>query len=193
MHVRFQVASLAMLVALCFLSPGESDLVTRSRIGSTPVRSLASRRGRPRKFNRPARAVTLTLPEDTIATLKLIDRDISRAVVRAVEPLANGQPRPPAELATFGDLAVIIVLPSRALRERTGADLVPLPDGRALVAFGDHLTASQFELKLRDALSDHALDQADRDTFESLVEILSGTRQRVGAGVHERSIMVLQA
>jgi len=193
MHLRIRMTSIAALVAAAMLSPAEPEFALRSSHLQKSTRTLANRRGRPRKFNRPARAVTLTLPEDTIATLKAIDRDISRAVVRAVEPLAGDSRRASAELATFGDRAVIIVTPTRAIKERTGADLVPLPDGRALVSFASNLSASQFELRLRDALGDGTLSPDDRETFESLVEILSGTRQRGGGAIHERSIMVLEA
>ena len=43
--------------------------------------------GRPRKFGRPSRAVTLTLPDDVIATLETIDKDLSQAIVRMALPL----------------------------------------------------------------------------------------------------------
>ena len=46
-----------------------------------PSRTSESRRGRPRKFVRPSRAVTVTLPDDVIAALQGVDVDLSRAVV----------------------------------------------------------------------------------------------------------------
>lgn len=193
MGLRFRMMSVGALVVASMVTVGQPDGFLQSGQSGKTMRSLASRRGRPRKFNRPAKAVTLTLPEDTIAALRTIDRDISRAVVRAVEPLASDTPRPSAELATFGNRGVIIVAPTRAIGERTGAELVPLPDGRALVAFGDDLTASKFELRLQDALADHTLDAHDRETFESLVGILRESRQRTGADIPGRTIMVLDA
>src|SRR5262245_6965694 len=84
-----------------------------------------SGRGRPRKFDRPSRSVTLTLPEDVIATLQAIDTDLSRAVVRATRPLAPPTVSSVAELANFGNRAVILVPRSRELRERTGVELIP--------------------------------------------------------------------
>jgi len=39
-------------------------------------------RGRPRKFDAPSRAVTLTLPETTLESLEAVDLDVSRAIVR---------------------------------------------------------------------------------------------------------------
>ncbi len=155
------------------------------------VRAGATRRGRPRKFSRPARAITLTLPEDTIATLKAIDRDLGRAIVRVVQPLEKEPPRASAELATFGSRAVILVTPSRTLTERTGAELVPLADGRALIAFDDRMSVPQFELRLLDALADPTLPAADRDTFRAVAEILGTTRRSGRSEVRQRNIIVL--
>ena len=68
------------------------------------MKLVRSRRGRPQKFGRPSRALTLTLPEDVIAALISINDDVSRAVVGLVQPLnADVVPRPPAELSKYGD------------------------------------------------------------------------------------------
>lgn len=183
------------LFAICLAStslPLEERAVRSERPAAT-VRSLANRRGRPRKFSRPAKAVTLTLPEDVIATLKTIDVDISRAIVRTIEPMMPTASRPSAEVNWVGNRAVILVAPSRALRDRTGVDLLPLSDGRALMALDEHLSVPQLELRLLDALADSTLVQPDRETFESLVQILRDTRQGNGSSAHERSIIVLEA
>ena len=97
--------------------------------------SSGRRRGRPRKFQAPSRAVTLTLPEHVIDALGAIDPDLSRAVVRLTQPELAKRPHAPAELAAFGQRAVIVVNPTRTLEQRTGISLVPLPDGRALISF----------------------------------------------------------
>ena len=59
---------------------------------------LGPRRGRPRKFMGPSRAVTLTLPDYVLDALGAIDPDLSRAVVRLTQPELAKQPHPPAEL-----------------------------------------------------------------------------------------------
>ena len=41
--------------------------------------------GRPRKFGRPSRAVTVTLPEDVLTRLGVLDTDLGRAIVTLVE------------------------------------------------------------------------------------------------------------
>jgi hypothetical protein len=152
-------------------------------------------RGRPQKFGRPSRAVTLTLPEDLIRALASVDEDLSRAVVRLTQPLmADVVPRPPAELTKYGDSAVIVVKPVEALRRLPGVSLVPLPDGRALISLDGHMAPPDFELKIRDVLDeDGDLEANDRSVLTSIVEILKSARGTRGIDVRQRSIIVLQA
>jgi hypothetical protein len=75
-----------------------------------------------------------------VAALCEIDADVGRAVVRAVQPLIGNPTRSPAELATFGKRAVIIVPRSSALTTRAGVEFVPLPDGRALISFEENVS-----------------------------------------------------
>ena len=163
-----------MLVSTLALWP-EPAITTRSiNLRDYLVRAGAARRGRPRKFSRPARAITLTLPEDTIATLRGIDRDLGRAIVRVVAPLEKEPPRLSAELATFGNRAVILVTPSRAL-----------------ITFDDQTSMFQFELRLLDALADETLPPEERATFDAVAEILRTTRRNDRSQVQQRNIIVL--
>ena len=110
--------------------------------------------GRPRKFGRPSRAVTLTLPDDVIATLESIDKDLGQAVVRMALPLtAEVFAYAPAELFKYGDSAVIVVKRMAVLEQIPGVTLVPLPDGRALISLDESLSLADLELKLRDTTS----------------------------------------
>jgi hypothetical protein len=156
------------------------------------VETVRPRRGRPRKFLGRSSAVTLTLPEDVLATLRSVDTDLSRAVVRLAQPELAKRPHPPAELAVFGRKAVIVVNPTQTLEERTGVSLVPLPDGRALISFDHPLTIAQLELMLRDAVEDRRLVGADRAVFEAIAEILGEARRSEGVVVRQRSIIVLE-
>jgi hypothetical protein len=153
---------------------------------------VAPRRGRPRKFLRPSHAVTLTLPEDVIAALEALDRDLSRAVVRVTQPEMAKRPHPPAELATFGRRAVIVVNPTRTLERRTGVFFVPLSDGRALIAFDESMTIARFELKIQDELDDHALPEEDARVFEGIRDILKEARRSKSVVLQQRNIIVLE-
>jgi hypothetical protein len=159
------------------------------------MKLIPARRGRPQKFGRPARAVTLTLPEDVIAALSGIDDDLSRAVVELSQPLvADVVARPVAELAKYGDSAVIVVKPLAAIGRMPGVTLVPLPDGRALISLDDSMTASEFELKLRDLVdAGKGLDERERAALKTIGDLLRSARQTKGLTVHQRSIIVLQS
>jgi hypothetical protein len=164
--------------------------------GNARARSIAEsvspRRGRPRKFSAPSRAVTLTLPESVIEALGLVDRDLSRAVVRLAQSRMIKRKHPPAELTVFGGRAVIVVNPSRTLEERTGVVLVPLSDGRALISFDRSLTVAQLELRIQDAIDDRRLPQADAEVFESIRRILQDARRAQNVAVEQRHIIVVE-
>lgn len=152
----------------------------------------APRRGRPRKFDVPSKAVTLTLPEHVIDALGAIDTDLSRAVVRLAETRVSLPPHRPAELATFGRHAVIVVTPSRSLERQAGVTLVPLPDGRALISFEQPTTVSDLELHIDDALRSGELAAADRHVFEAIADILRSARHSSTVALQQRNIIVLE-
>jgi hypothetical protein len=159
----------------------------------TAKTSLVSpRRGRPRKFTSPSRALTLTLPENVIAALEAVDHDLSRAVVRVTQPEMAKAPRPPAELARFGRRAVIVVNPTRTLERRTGVVLVPLSDGRALIAFDESMTIARLELRIQDELEDPALSEEDARIFEAIRQLLMEARRSKSVMVRQQSIIVLE-
>ena len=156
------------------------------------TKSVAPRRGRPRKFTGPSRPVTLTLPLEVIDALSAVDADLSRAVVRVTQPELGKRPHPPAELAAFGRRAVIVVNPSRNLEKRTGVGLVPLPDGRALISFDRATTPAALELMLDDALVGQELPRADRAVFEAVVGILKEARRSPDVTLRQANIIVLE-
>jgi hypothetical protein len=149
------------------------------------------RRGRPHKFSRPARTVTMTLPEDVIEVLGQVDADLSRAIVRLAMPLRSRPQSPLAEIATFGPRAVIIVPPSQVLAAITGVELVPLADGRALIALDESTSLSDFELSVRDTLDRRELDARERSLLTALGDILREARRDTRLTI--RRILVLRA
>jgi hypothetical protein len=159
----------------------------------TAKASLVSpRRGRPRKFPSPSRALTLTLPENVIAALEAVDHDLSRAVVRVTQPEMAKAPRPAAELATFGRRAVIVVNPTRTLEQRTGVVLVPLTDGRALIAFDESMTVARLELRIQDELEDPALSEEDARIFEAIRRLLQEARRSKSVMLRQQNIIVIE-
>ena len=159
---------------------------------SATLAPVAPRRGRPRKFLDRSRSVTLTLPEPVIAALEALDPDLSRAVVRVAQPEMRKRPHPPAELAMFGRRAVIVVNPTRTLERRTGVLLVPLTDGRALIAFDESMTVARLELKIQDELEAHDLPAEDVRIFEAIRTLLKDARRSKSVALEQRNIMVLE-
>jgi hypothetical protein len=159
----------------------------------SPVNNLGHRRGRPRKFLTPSRAITLTLPEQVIDALGALDPDLSRAVVRLAQPELAKRPHAPAELAQYGQRAVIVVNPTRTLEQRAGVSLVPLPDGRALISFERLRTIADLELTIADAIDDHRLSRTDQATFKAIEEILRAARRSKDVTLQQRSIIVLES
>jgi len=173
-------------------------LVTADGVGFTlstvsPMSALRRRRGRPRKFDAPSRAVTLTLPEAVIASLTAVDSDISRAIVALTKRGRPANGTPPAALAVFGNRAVITVRPTKSLEKRTGVNLVPLPDGRALISFNQPKSVAELELLIYDALEDKSLSADDRRVFEGIGSILRDARRSSEVSLNHRTIIVLES
>ena len=155
--------------------------------------TLRRRRGRPRKFAAPSKAVTLTLPESVLQLLSTIDPDPSLAIVQLTKRRAPAQARPAAELSVFGKRAVITIRPTRSLEQQIGLDLVPLPDGRALITFDQPTTVAELELMLYDSLQDPSLTSDDRIVFEGIARILTDARRSDDVTLLSRSIIVLES
>jgi len=153
--------------------------------------SFTARRGRPRKFTRPSRTITLTLPEDTLEALAGLDPDIGRAIVRLARGLAGDSRHPGVELTTFGSRAVIVVSPTKTLRGLRGVELVPFVDGRFLIALDDGMSEPQLELAVREALDGDTVPETERALLERLAAMLQEARH-AGTLVLRR-IMVLHA
>ena len=152
------------------------------------------RRGRPLKFGRPARSVSITLPDDVLATLRARNRDIGRAIVSLLTTAASTAPRAPAVvLHQTGHRAVIVVRPVGALRRLAGVDLVSLGDpARALIAFTGGMTVSAFELQVQDLLDGPRLPPEEAEVIVQLAALLREARRKAGRSLSEATIIVLE-
>jgi hypothetical protein len=151
--------------------------------------------GRPRKFGRPSRAVTVTLPEDVLTRLGVLDTDLGRAIVTLVErrgARARGRVVKPAEITSYGRHAVIIVTPVNALKRITGVQLVPIGNGRALISLERTHSVPEFELGVGDVLSRADITEAERRTLGAIADILKQTRRSRRVLLEERTIIVFE-
>jgi hypothetical protein len=152
-------------------------------------------RGRPKKYGRDSRAVTITLPEDVLLSLRALDADIGRAIVRLVERqgTTRASVAPPAEISAYGRHAVIVVKPMKALKRLPGVQLVPVGNGRALLSLDQPLSISQLELAVRDALEGSEVSEPERQALQAIADILRQARSSRTVAVGERTIIVLES
>src|SRR6266542_4846468 len=151
--------------------------------------------GRPPKYGRASRAVTVTLPEDVIARLTAFDAALGRAIVTLAErrtPKHSRAPRP-AEIASYGRHAVIIVTPVKALRRLAGVQLVPIGNGRALIALERTQSIPQLELQIGDVIERNGVSAEERRVLKAVADILRRTRRSRGVSLEERMIIVLES
>jgi hypothetical protein len=151
--------------------------------------------GRPPKYDGPSRAVTVTLPENAITCLGAVNADLGRAIVALTE--RHGRPRAravrPAELAAYGNHAIIIVNPAKALNRIPGVQLVPVGNGRALISLVQPMSIPQFELAARDAAEQGDMSTLERQTLVAIANILRQARRSRGVSIEERTIIVLES
>ena len=159
----------------------------------TPAPAIAEggRPGRPPKFGRRARPITITLPEDLVERLKAQHLDIGRAIVELFEPSAE-ESQAPVQLAEFGNSALILVPPASALRRLEGLELIPLSNGRALIALDQPMSSSDLELALHATLADPALAESDRAIVADVVDILREARTSPKARLRQRTIVIVE-
>jgi len=150
--------------------------------------------GRPKKYGRAARAVTVTLPEDVLNQLAGVHTDLGRAIVLLAErrPRARVRPMQPAEISTYGSQGIILVHPAKSLKRLSGVQLVPLDNGRALISLDHGYSIPQLELDIRDALEESTLNRPERSVLQAIENILRQARLSHQYTANPRTIIVLQ-
>jgi hypothetical protein len=127
--------------------------------------------------------------------LGAVNPDLGRAIVTLVEGRRAPQPRTVrhAEIATYGRHAVIVVTPLRSFKRLPGVQLVPIGDGRCLIALGKPYAAPSLELDILDAVGRRDAIGPEREALESLGDILRRARADRAVRVTERTIIVIEA
>lgn len=152
-------------------------------------------RGRPPKFGRPSRVVALTLPEDAIQALSLVDGDTAWAIVKLLEKAPGGARRPKqpdVELVTIAARQSLIVVNRAVFRRLPGVNIIPLTDTRAFLALDVGRGISDLELAVIDQLADRDLGARERKALVSLRRQLADWRHDRGLTFHTRAIIVVE-
>lgn len=150
-----------------------------------------SRRGRPPKFGRPAQLITLTLPHDSVAWLKTVHPDPAWAVVKLHEQATRRahQPVALAELVQLPHRRALIMVNAEALRRLPGAAIIPLSDGRGILALEPEKGVADLELAVIDRLEDCAVQKTEREALQALRDRLRKWR-REGVRFESRAIII---
>jgi hypothetical protein len=117
------------------------------------LKGKLNRSGRPPKFREPRRPVTMTLPERILDQLAEIDPDRSCAVVKVTEAvLGIGQKHfKPVDLVEVAPGKFLIVVgPSKALRNIYWIKLIEIAPTRYLVTFPSGTPIEALEVAMRD-------------------------------------------
>jgi len=152
-------------------------------------------RGRPQKFGRHAKSVTLTLPDDVLERLCAIDSDMGRAIVDC----GPDAPQAPARATSGGRSqrtantlsSLLRRLP--ALKKLRGVQLVPVADGRALISLNHPHSIRSWSSTFGRCWNTGCSGRSERPVLEALANILRDARTSHRLTVVERSIIVFEA
>lgn len=150
--------------------------------GPDPARNPG---GRPRKFAEPSRPITVTLPERTLQLLQAVHEDRAKAITKVTDAALHGDAGD-RELVRLVDiepgLAVIVVGPSKRLRDIPWLSLAEIAPAQYLLAIPSGTPPERLELALVDLID--ALD-AEEDHERHL---LTALRQQIAHLRRERRI-----
>jgi len=158
----------------------------------------ARRRGRPLKFGRPARLLTVTLPHDVVEWLHSIHSDPAWAIVslygRLVRPGSplRGRARPRVELAGLAGRRSLIVVDPSTYRSLPGVSVIPVAAGRAFLALETGRSVADLELAIVDRLEDRRTTPAESKSLGTLLQEVRGWRRSRGYRFSSRSIILVE-
>jgi hypothetical protein len=138
--------------------------------------------GRPPKFDEPRRPVTVTLPERTLAHLAAIDDDRATAIVKVVDSTrsraTNGK-RAVELVEVAPGAAVILVGPSRSLRQIPWLKLAELAPGRYLLTVLPGTPIESLEITILDLLDSlPKAEHYERRILGELRELIGSARRQ---------------
>jgi len=156
------------------------------------------RRGRPLKFGRPSRLLTITLPHDVVGWLEGVHPDPAWAIVslynRLVRPgsRAPRRARPRVELAGLTGRRALIVVDPAIYRSLPGVAVIPVTAERAFLALETGRGVADLELAILDRAEDRRTAPAERRNLEALLREVRGWRRARGYRFSSRSIILVE-
>ena len=155
------------------------------------ISAASNRRGRPPKYGRPAQLVTLTLPDDVLDWLKTLHSDPAWAIVRLHEQASRRARKTVAlaELVQLPERRALILVNAEVLSHIPGVSIIPMADGRGLLALDAGRGVADLELAVIDRLDSPRVAAAEREALAALRDKLREWRQQ-GVNFESRAIIV---
>lgn len=146
------------------------------------AKAKVKRGGRPPKFCEPRHPVTMTLPERILGQLAHIDPDRTCAVVRVTEAVvgsAKGHFKPVELVEVAPDKSLIIVGPSKALRQIAVLKLIEIAPVRYLLTIPSGTPIETLEVALRDLSHNPELQKDEREStvLQDLLNLIGHQRR----------------
>jgi hypothetical protein len=155
---------------------------------------VPAKRGRPLKFGRPTRLLTVSLPTDVLAWLKQLDPDPAWAIVSLFERTQRRNAAGPLRAADLvqlpGKRALILVRPD-AFAGLDGVSVIPLSDGRGFLALEAGRGLADLEVAVVDRLERTGLPASQQAALTEVRQLLRDWRQQ-GLRFESRSILVVE-
>ncbi len=136
--------------------------------------------GRPPKFLEERRPVTVTLPVRVLNTLKEIDSDRARAIVKLVDEAGKAlSNRPSVEIVEMArNSALIVVKDSKVLRSIEGLRLIEIAPTRFLITLKPNFNVESLEIQIQDKIEEKIGDLEERKFLKDLLLQIRNQRRR---------------
>lgn len=138
--------------------------------------------GRPPKFEEARRPITVTLPERTLRQLELIHTDRARAIVKvttAALGFRSGKKPLVDVVEAYPGQALIIVGPSKRLREIDFLRLVEIAPSRFVLVLSEGTAIDSLELAVGDLLEHLPPEDAyEREILTELHKVMRHRRRQ---------------
>jgi hypothetical protein len=135
--------------------------------------------------------ITMTLPDDVIDFLKTVHTDPAWAVVKLAEQARRRVPKPVAlaELVQLPQRRALIMVNADVLRHLPGVAIIPLSDGRGILALDAGMGVADLEIAVIDRLDAGGVPTSERQALDALRTRLREWRQD-GVQFEARAIIV---
>jgi hypothetical protein len=117
--------------------------------------------GRPRKFKQASRPVTVTLPDDTLKLLDIINPDRAMAIDTVVKKITGIETKSGRKINSLveiikvdNDKGLILISPSKALRKIPFLRMVEITTGKFLLLTPSGMSSSNLEVAIQDLINE---------------------------------------